>query len=527
MLKKFKTLISLVFLGSLTLALSGCPSETHTNSRAALGQRDLSDSVSQRPASAVAQSPEQQDANEFFRSASQNGLSRAVNGLVEPKQHDCAEDVEGENCVSFNEEEYGEEGGKKLGDAVRAGMQEGTAAKKEAFFKQMAPLAIRIQTKTGMPASLLLAQWAQETGWGVGSSNGSSPRNDILEDHNIIAGHSCWTRSETPEDMAISEDLDLGVTTINTRCNVERPANEGGFYLSFDTFEEGAYAHVQNLLKNPGTADAYEQIRQIHSRAVENGQVADSLAMADGLSDYAADPNYVTSIKRLINDNDLQKFDAFSICGEMPNINVRHGGIALQGDGSGLSVETDGSGNPVSAGAIKGEPQVNWNECDGAGGVTAGYQGGRCASRRRMSQPFLEHFNNSFKPCVAQGSQAQGESKEIASIYIDHNGVAGDESHSNRSYHSVNRAIDISEIIVTYTDGSKKTFDASNAGSSESQFFSAFRSCWSNSVIEQGRPSSCPGSVPKGSIGHEDHDHKNHMHISLPFCPQKSGYYIK
>lgn len=187
-----------------------------------------------------------------------------------------------------------------------------------------------------------------------------------------------------------------------------------------------------------------------------------------------------------------------------------------------------------SASSIKGEKQVYWNEC--AGTMTANYAERKrgklnhykCSKRRAISEKYINYFEKNFPKCVKQGfKKAQGANSFglVGKITFTHEGVAGDQRHSNGSYHSINRAMDVAVINVE-SNGKKYSFDVKNQKRGlEQKFFTEFRQCWHDSLVATS--DKCPGSFPKGTIGHEDKHHQNHMHISLPFCPGRSGYYSK
>jgi len=178
----------------------------------------------------------------------------------------------------------------------------------------------------------------------------------------------------------------------------------------------------------------------------------------------------------------------------------------------------------------KGEEMVDWNECGNGGGITGSYvgSGGRSkCSKRRMSKEFSEFLNGNVQKCVNLALAKIGK-KPSASLHMDHKGILADTRHSSRSNHSVGRAIDIASFEVQMEDGSKKLLkysEAKKSGTIESKFFPQFRACWGEKMKQA--KSSCPGRDPKGTIGHEDHAHKHHLHLSLPYCPRKGRYYVK
>ncbi|WP_372655738.1 hypothetical protein [Halobacteriovorax sp.] len=193
---------------------------------------------------------------------------------------------------------------------------------------------------------------------------------------------------------------------------------------------------------------------------------------------------------------------------------------------NGFPLSIDNSG----AGSIKGEQQVIWDECKG---IKSNYDDGAQSStckKRKVSKEFINFFDKNFSTCVQQAVKGykKGNNQAVDAIKFSHAGIAGDPRHSNRSYHSVNRAIDIRQI--SYIQGGKKvTLKVSDQKKSPAkEFFEKFRKCWHDKIVETS--SKCPGSSNKGSIGHEHKNHQHHLHLSLPYCPRvKNGskYFLK
>ncbi|GEM_PF-3167274 len=182
------------------------------------------------------------------------------------------------------------------------------------------------------------------------------------------------------------------------------------------------------------------------------------------------------------------------------------------------------------AGSIKGEEQVIWDECKG---IKSNYDDGAQSStckKRKVSKEFITFFDKNFASCVqtAVKGYKEGNNQAIDEIKFSHAGIAGDPRHSNRSYHSVNRAMDIRSISYVQ-DGKKVTLKVSDQKKSPTkEFFEKFRKCWSEKIIETSNK--CPGSSNKGSIGHEHKNHQHHLHLSLPYCPRYhngSKYFLK
>lgn len=158
--------------------------------------------------------------------------------------------------------------------------------------------------------------------------------------------------------------------------------------------------------------------------------------------------------------------------------------------------------------------QTNWNECQHR--PTGQYLGYRCASGRRISQILDGFMKQHMQTCVQQALRQQGGG-QMRDFHIVHAGIFGDPNHSPRSLHAENRAIDIKSIQVRLTTGALRTYVFANRN--DRPFYNAFRSCWGQVVSrENGCPLFNGSPTLTGSIGWEDRNHQNHMHVSVPYC---------
>lgn len=102
-------------------------------------------------------------------------------------------------------------------------------------------------------------------------------------------------------------------------------------------------------------------------------------------------------------------------------------------------------------------------------------------------------------------------------LHVTHDGIQGDTNHSPRSLHAEARAVDVDSFVVFYANGRQERLDFES--SRNDSFFNSFRSCWGKVVNQQ---NGCPfisGRADRtGSIGKEDSRHKEHMHVSIPYC---------
>ena len=196
-----------------------------------------------------------------------HGLSSYINNAVSPKlpcdythiaPGDITEFDEAKECIPYNKDQYGANGGAQLASFIQSEAGKGTAAKKAAFYRAFGPLAVKMQDETGYPASALLSQWAEETGWGVASK--------LLRKGNGIGGHSCFSRKDSYEYPVFRKPGTKEPGSVNVSCTYKRPSAEGHYYLTFETLEDSAYAQVHNLLFNKGTQRNYGGIRaEVHA----------------------------------------------------------------------------------------------------------------------------------------------------------------------------------------------------------------------------------------------------------------------
>lgn len=182
------------------------------------------------------------------------------------------------------------------------------------FLHLVAPVAVEIQEKTGLPASVIMAQAAIESAGGSqGFGMGKGYRN-----RNAMFGHSCCFGSGKCKDSEVNRTFTLTtrqgeVISVKGTCNAYRPKNEGGRYYTFADAKDSAWAHAWLLLQNPKTAGVYGGVREAVKRAGPKG-VGNSTAVVDGLKRYAAAGNYMDSLKKIINTYNLKKYDNRRSC---------------------------------------------------------------------------------------------------------------------------------------------------------------------------------------------------------------------
>ena len=173
-----------------------------------------------------------------------------------------------------------------------------------------------------------------------------------------------------------------------------------------------------------------------------------------------------------------------------------------------------------------GEPiySSSWNECSGI--VRGNYEGARCATARGMASEFLVFMQRQLVACVNQGMSSIGL-PNTDRISLIHRGVMADDNHGRESLHAVGRAIDIARITAYPKGLDAVTMDYLRAvqspSSCERKFYVKLRQCFGE--IHRGR--GCPrrrSGQPLGTIAWEDRDHRRHIHVSMPFCPNTRGF---
>lgn len=227
------------------------------------------------------------------------------NGCLTGTRGDIGDSVDrGGGCVDFDEDFYNQRNsGQKMASEIRS-----YSGKKGPFIRYFGPLAVYVQQKTGYPASALLAQWADETGWGTSKQ---------VRVNNNIGGHSCWKKNrgykyptKPPIPMYLTPRIDVS-------CTYKRPRGEGGRYMTFQNIREAALSQVYNILDNPGTERNYGEARLEVKKSFLKGKKPDPYKVIDGLDGYAAfPPNYQARLKAHIKRNNFERFDQLTICGE-------------------------------------------------------------------------------------------------------------------------------------------------------------------------------------------------------------------
>lgn len=178
-------------------------------------------------------------------------------------------------------------------------------------------------------------------------------------------------------------------------------------------------------------------------------------------------------------------------------------------------------GKPAGTGQ-NGMPLVNINGCTQEKGrfqFTYGHGSETgCDRQLTMGEEFSEFLNSTLSRCA---NQAAGTSSfEVGKIWHASSMPSAEHlARSPNSLHNFGAAIDLNAIQI---DNRKFIFADAKSDPATREFVDKFRKCWGHAA--QNWRSGClpnrSSGMPHGTIGHEDPNHQNHFHISLPFCPE-------
>lgn len=159
-------------------------------------------------------------------------------------------------------------------------------------------------------------------------------------------------------------------------------------------------------------------------------------------------------------------------------------------------------------------PQTTWRECDDY--VTGNYTGYNCSNKRGISVILKTYMENHFLVCTNEALKNYN-GKSAIDLHVTHDGIQGDANHSPKSLHAEARAIDVDSLVITYSGGVSERLKFK--GSTHQSFFNSFRTCWGRKVNSiNGCPLINGNPSLTGSIGKEDGNHQNHLHVSVPYC---------
>jgi hypothetical protein len=172
-----------------------------------------------------------------------------------------------------------------------------------------------------------------------------------------------------------------------------------------------------------------------------------------------------------------------------------------------------------------GEPMSHLNSC-GKIRMVLGQKRGRqnpSCDPVKIANTFAPMLMKNLPICIAEAVKASGINKTIATTnifnadsYRDRRAINNGRFTNKWSMHSTGRAFDIYQIDVNFTDGSKLETPMT-VNSRNRPFYRNFNNCWRQ--LNNG----CDGSL-RGLIDCKDSDHRDHVHLSMPFCPRRAGY---
>lgn len=212
------------------------------------------------------------------------------------------------------------------------------ATDKETFLATYAPAAQEEQARSGVPASLILAQLIQESGW-------------------VLSGLATKAKNLFGIKADKSWDGEVYYSPTSEVVNGQRVTVVAGF-RQYDSYAESFADHTRFLQDNKRYANLL--------------QMSDPYAMATELErvGYATDPNYAESLIGLIKSNDLTQYDSGGRGSVSPSPDGSQVGWKDAVDtGKGLLDELDKVRRWLTPNYIEdfwdGKAGENWNPLDG------------------------------------------------------------------------------------------------------------------------------------------------------------------
>ncbi len=145
-----------------------------------------------------------------------------------------------------------------------------------------------------------------------------------------------------------------------------------------------------------------------------------------------------------------------------------------------------------------------------------------------VTEEFSDFMMQQMPKCVSEGLKAQGHSANFKKLVIIGDTYANREIRggSRMSMHSTGRGIDLWDLNIVLENGQKYDVNMTRASfksSKYSKFYKTFVACWQNA--NKSRCSGKSGLTRRsGALDCTFNSaHHNHVHLSMPFCPRKSG----
>ena len=144
------------------------------------------------------------------------------------------------------------------------------------FYVEDGDLGELLARVDAIPPSLVLAQAAQESGWGTSR---------FAHEGNALFGQRTWKEGAGLDP----EGLD-----------------DPGFEIqAFNGLKDSVFAYLVNLNRH----EAYRHLREMRAQMRADGTDLDGMTLAAGLDEYAEEPDYIGKIRALISANNLTDFD--------------------------------------------------------------------------------------------------------------------------------------------------------------------------------------------------------------------------
>lgn len=179
---------------------------------------------------------------------------------------------------------------------------------KESFMNFFGPLSLHLSNISGYPASVMMSQWSEETGWGAGGTFG---KGETLN----IAGVSCFDERESFVSREAKFSKSGKSVNISTNCGTLRPGVEGDMYKGYKNLIEAGYDYVHNLVDNPNMAKPYEKVREVvKNMNLSSREKADQVISAIAKGGYATNAHYKKNLLSIMSTNGYWKYDQKELC---------------------------------------------------------------------------------------------------------------------------------------------------------------------------------------------------------------------
>lgn len=172
--------------------------------------------------------------------------------------------------------------------------------RREKFAEWMKGAALYIQSSTGIPASIIIAQAGIASNWGT---------NDAFRKSNNMFAHTCWNPGTT-----ITGTVDIRGTKLSYKgvCGKDRETGQVGRYFKFNTKEDSILAYLHFLAISPSRFyralqdDIRSGLKRQPIRATSFRSVASQVAA------FSPETAYVNTLLQVIQQEKLPAVDNFN-----------------------------------------------------------------------------------------------------------------------------------------------------------------------------------------------------------------------